>query len=703
MKKVMSSLLTAGLLATLAITASANETENPFFKEWKTPFGTAPFAEIKIENYRPAFDKAITQTRAEVAAIVDNDQAATFENTIVALDMVGPLMNKVAGVFYNLASADTNDDLKALSTEMSPILAALSDEVNLNEKLWLRIKTIWDQRDSLSLTTEQQKLLKDTYKGFARRGANLNAEDKQTLTAINKELAELTTKFGQDWLTENNAFELILDEKDLAGLPESVRASGKSAAKQKGLDDKWVYGLNRTGINPFLTYSDRRDLREKIYQAYISRGSLSTESDTRESLRRIANLRLQRANILGYPTHADYVLEVNMSKNPKQVYGLLDQVWPAAQKRAIEEVADMQKLIDAEGDSYKLQAWDWRKYSEKVRKARYDLDEEAIKQYFVLENVRDTAFQTATKLFGITFHLRDDIAVYHPDVKAFEVRKQDGSHLGILYNDYFARPSKRGGAWMNAYRGQHKDNGKNVTPIIVNVWNYSKPADGKPSLLSWDEASTFFHEFGHALHGLLSDANYPSLAGTSTPRDYVEFPSQVLENWASQPEVMRAYAKHWETGEVIPDAVIERLAKASTFNQGFATTEYLAASYLDLAWHTITEPVTVDALEFEKKVLDKLGLIEQIDPRYRSPYFSHIFSGGYSSGYYGYIWAEVLDADAFAYFEEKGIFNQEVAKRFRDEILSQGGTDDVMQLYMNFRGRKPEIEPLLKRRGFLEE
>ncbi|MBE9549810.1 MAG: M3 family metallopeptidase [Proteobacteria bacterium] len=704
MKKFITSLLAAGLLTALAASASANtECTNPFFKEWNTPYGTAPFAEIKFEYYRPAFDAAIDETRMDIAYIVDNEAAPTFENTIVALDMAGPLMNRVAGVFYNLASADTNDDLKALSTEMSPILAALQDEVNLNEKLWMRIKTVWDQRASLDLNTEQTKLLTDTYKGFARRGANLNDADKETLTGINKELAELTTKFGQDWLTENNAFELVLDETDLAGLPESVRASGKSAATQKGLDDKWVYGLNRTGINPFLTYSDRRDLREKIYTAYIKRGSNSNATDSRETLRRIANLRLQRANLLGYPTHADYVLEVNMAKNPKNVYGLLDKIWPAAQDRARQEVKDMQKLINAEGGDYKLKAWDWRKYSEQVRKARYDLDEEAIKQYFVLENVRDSAFQTASKLFGITFHERNDIEVYHPDVKVFEVRQVGGGHIGILYNDYFARPSKRGGAWMNAYRGQHREEGKNITPIIVNVWNYSKPADGKPSLLSWDEASTFFHEFGHALHGLLSEATYPSLAGTATPRDYVEFPSQVFENWASQPEVMRTYAKHWQSGEVIPDAVIERLAKASTFNEGFATTEYLAASYLDLAWHTITEPVTEDALVFEKKALDKLGLIAEIDPRYRSPYFAHIFSGGYSSGYYGYIWAQVLDADAFALFEEKGIFNPEISKRFRSEILSQGGTDDVMQLYINFRGREPEIEPLLKRRGFLDK
>ncbi len=701
MKKSISALLATGLFALSGLPVFADDAANPFFTEWNTPFGTAPFSQIKTDHYRPAFARAITATRLEIAAIVDNKAAPDFENTIVALERAGALMSKVAGVFYNISSADTNDELKAIATEMSPKMAALSDEINLNEELWLRIKNVWDQRENLTLNTEQMTLLEDTYKGFSRRGANLNDADKEKLTKINKELAELTTKFGQDWLTENNAFSLVLDEKDLAGLPESVRASGKAAAKQAGMDDKWVYGLNRTGINPFLTYSDRRDLREKIYKAYINRGSNGNEADSRETLRRTANLRLQRANLLGYPTHADYILEVNMAKNPKRVYALLDKIWPSAQSRAREEIADMQKLVSADDSSATLAAWDWRKYSEQVRKARFDLDEEAIKQYFVLENVRDATFETATKLFGITFHERKDIEVYHPDVIAFEVREADGTHIGVLYNDYYARPSKRGGAWMNSYRGQRKQAGKNITPIIVNVWNYSKPADGKPSLLSWDEASTFFHEFGHAVHGLLSEATYSSLAGTSTPRDYVEFPSQVLENWASQPEVMRSYGKHWQTGEIIPDAIIERLDKAGTFNQGFATTEYLAASYLDLAWHTITEPVTEDALVFEKKVLDKLGLIETIDPRYRSPYFSHIFSGGYSSGYYGYIWAEVLDADAFAWFEDEGIFNQEVAKRFREHILATGSTKDVMQLYIDFRGREPEIDSLLKRRGFL--
>ena len=674
-------------------------TENPFFEEYATPFGVPEFASIRIDHYRPAFARAFDEQRIEVAAITANPEAASFDNTIVALERSGPMLTKVANVFFNLNSADTSDELQEIATEISPKLAALGDEIFLNADLFDRVKTVWESRVSLSLDDEQRQLLSETNKNFVRAGANLDSDKKQRLTEINQKLASLTTKFSQNLLADENRFELVLEESDLGGLPESVRAAGKAIAEQKELGENWVYTLSRTSITPFLTYSDRRNLRQKMFQAYIARGSNGNEFDNREILREMANLRLERANLLGYASHADYILEDRMAKSVERVNGLLTRVWPAALERAKHEAQDLQEMITSEGGDFKLQAWDWWYFSEKVRKARFALDEEQLRQYFVTANVRQAVFDTASRLFGISFVEQPEVPVYNPDVKAFEVLNGDGSHLGVLYNDYYARPSKRGGAWMNEFRTQHREDGAEITPVVTNVFNFSKPAPGKPSLLSWDEVNTVFHEFGHAIHGLFSDVQYEGLAGTNTPRDFVEYPSQVMENWAAEPEVMRRYARHYETGEVIPDELIERIQNARLFNQGFATVEYLAASLLDLAWHSITEPVTETADEFEARVMQEIGAMPEIVSRYRSPYFAHIFAGGYSAGYYSYIWSEVMDADTYEAFKESGIFDQGVAGSFRDHILSKGRSRDLMEQYKKFRGREPQIGPLLERRG----
>ncbi|MEA2005829.1 MAG: M3 family metallopeptidase [Acidobacteriota bacterium] len=676
--------------------------ENPFFSDYNTPFETPPFDRIKEEHYLPAFKEGIKQQLEKIDVVVSNEEAPTFENTIDAIESSDALLTNVGNVFFNLLSANTNDELQSIAKEVSPLLSKHRDDILLNQKLFERVKAVYSQKDKLSLSAEQNKLLEKYYKDFVRGGANLNEENKERLRKINQELSLLSLQFGENVLKETNAFELVIENKeDLAGLPEAVITTAAEAAKERGHEGKWVFTLHKPSMIPFLQYSEKRDLRGKIFTAYINRGNNNNELDNKTILSRIAALRVKKANILGYKTHADFVLEENMANKPENVYRFLDQLWKPALKMAKKEAKDLQEMIYKEGKKFELQPWDWWYYAEKVKKARYDLDEEMLRPYFKLENVRKGVFTVANKLYGIQFVERTDIPKYHPDVKVFEVREADGTHIGIYYTDYFPRASKRGGAWMNSLRKQSRQGGIEMTPLICNVGNFSKPVGDKPALLSFDEVTTLFHEFGHALHGLLSNSTYKKLSGTAVPRDFVELPSQIMENWASEPEVLKMYARHYESDEIIPQELLDKLKKSSHFNQGFATVEYLAASFLDMDWHTLTEPNEVDVLEFENKSLNKIGLIPEIITRYRSTYFNHIFAGGYSAGYYSYIWAEVLDADAFEAFKETSLFDQKTALAFRKNILEAGGTEAPMTLYIRFRGAEPKVEPLLKRRGLI--
>ena len=679
---------------------------NPLLvKTFDTPFEVPPFSKIKNKHYLPAFKEAMKIQKEEIDAIVNNPEEPTFENTLVALDNSGELLDRVQNIFDNLKSADTNDSINQVAKEISPLLSKHKDDIALNEGLFKRVKAVYDKQNDLNLNTEQKMLLKRVYENFVRGGANLSGEQKERFRDINKQLSMLTLKFGENLLNENNAFELVIDKKEnLAGLPEAVVAGAKETAEAKGYEGKWVFTLQKPSLIPFLSYSEKRALREKMFKAYVNRGDNNDANDNKEIIKQIVNLRLERANMLGFKTHADYILDVNMAKTPKNVFDLMYKVWEPAIKVAKQEAADIQKMIDDEGGNFKLKPWDWWYYSEKIRKERYDLDEEALRPYFKLENVRKGMFLLANKLYGITFTELKDVPIYHKDAQVFEVKDADGSHIGIYYVDYFPRESKRGGAWMTSFTKQSHIKGKDVKPVIMNVTNFSKPTGDKPALLSFEEVQTMFHEFGHALHGLLSDCTYKTLSGTSVARDFVELPSQVMENWASEPELLQLYAKHYKTGEVIPDELIAKLQNSSHFNQGFITVEYTAAALLDMYWHTISEKQdSLDVNKFESDVAEKIGLIPEIVFRYRSTNFAHIFSGSYSAGYYGYQWAAVLDADAFQAFKETGdIFNRELATAFRKNLLSKGGTDDPMILYVKFRGKKPSPEALLKRKGFSE-
>jgi peptidyl-dipeptidase Dcp len=695
MKKIFLLLFIAGLLC-----SCLKQKENPLLSEFDTPFQVPPFDKIKEEYYLPAFKEGMEQQNMEIEAIINNPESPTFENTIEALESSGSLLRRVGNVFYVLNGSMTNDNMQKIAKEAAPLESQHEDNIRLNGKLFQRVKAVYEQKDKLDLTTEQNTLLEKYYKDFVRNGANLDEEKKAKLREINQELSVLSVKFGDNVLKENNRFEMVIDkEEDLAGLPPAVITGAAEAAKERGYEGKWVFTIHKPSMIPFLQYAEKRDLREKIFKAYINKGNHNDELDNKDILSKIAALRVERANLLGYKTHADYVLENNMAKNPENVYKFLDQLWKPALKMAKKEAQELQEMISQEGHDFKLQPWDWWYYAEKLKKAKYDLDEEMLRPYFKLENVRQGAFAVANKLYGIQFVERTDIPKYCKDAKVFEVKEADGSHIGILYTDYFPRASKRGGAWMNSFRKQSKPHGKEVYPVITNNGNFSKPTGDRPALLSSEEVTTLFHEFGHALHGLLSNCTYNRLSGTSVARDFVELPSQIMENWAFEPEVLKMYAKHYQTGDVIPQELIDKLKKTSQFNQGFATVEYLAASFLDMDWHTLTEPKELDVNKFETESLNRIGLIPEIIVRYRSPYFNHIFSGGYSSGYYSYIWAEVLDADAFQAFKETSLFDQKTAQSFRKNILEKGGTEDPMVLYKRFRGAEPTVEPLLKKRG----
>lgn len=677
--------------------------DNPFFKPYDTPYGIPPFDKISNNDYMPAFKAGMEQQNKEIAAIVNNPEPATFANTIEAMEWSGSLLNKVANVFFNLTGSNTNPEMQKLQQKIGPMLSKHSDNIALNPKLFERVKAVYNQKEKLNLSTDQKKLLKDSYRSFVRGGANLNEKDQNTLRQINEKLSKLSIQFSENVLAETNDYEMVVDDKaELAGLPDDIIAAAAATAKKKGHEGKWVFTTQRVSKTPFLTYSTNRALKKKLFHAYTHRGDNGNKHDNNNIVSEISSLRYQKAQLLGYNTYADYILEKQNARNAKNVYALMDKVWKPTLAKAIEERDDIQKMANDEGGNFKVEASDWRYYSNKIRKQRYDFDESVTRPYFSLDNTLKGAFFVAYKLYGITFKERTDLPKYHKDVRTFEVYQGD-KVIGIYLTDHFVRASKRGGAWMNSFRKQYRHNGKNVLPIIVNVLNFPRPSGDEPALLTFDQASTLFHEFGHALHGLLSDGHYISQTGTSVPRDYVEFPSQFMEYWFSQPVVLKEFAKHYKTGEVIPDELLAKIKRASKFNQGFLTGEYMAAAYLDMAWNTLTTADLQEPHEFEKKAMEKIGLIPEILPRYRSTYFSHIFSGGYAAGYYSYIWTDVLAADAFEAFKENGLFNPETAKKFRKYIVSAGGTDDTMTLYRKFRGKDPEITPLLKSRGLIQE
>lgn len=678
------------------------DSSNPFASEFSDPRGLPPFDLIKTEHYRPAFLAGIEQHTAEIEAIANHSDAPTFENTVVALDESGRLLSRVASVFFAMTSAHTDTLLQAIEMEMSPVLTEHKDNIYLNEKLFARIKAVCDDPASQNLTTEQKRLLEKYYKDFVRSGIALKASEKERLREINKELGLLNVAFGENLLAETNNFQLVIDKKeDLSGLPQSVIDVASEMAKTKGLDGKWVFTLSKPSWEPFLKYADNRDLREKLYKAMYNRCNNGNSHDNKEIIQKIVNLRLERANLLGYKTHANYRLEETMAKTPENALRLLSDIWKHALPQAEKERDELQKLIDGEGGKFKLQSWDWWYYAEKLRQAKYALNEEELRPYFVLENVRNGAFEAASKLYGISFKEVSSAPVYQKDVKVFEVSDSDGSYIGVIYLDYFPRPEKRNGAWMGNFAEQAVYKEKFMHPVVYNVGNFALPTSDAPSLLNLDQVKTLFHEFGHALHGLLSRCNYASISGTNVYRDFVELPSQINEHWALHPEVLKMYAKHYRTGAVMPDLLMKKIKETATFNQGFMTTELVAAAILDMKWHTIESPLTVDVMTFENNVLSETGLIPEIIVRYKSPYFSHIFDGGYSAGYYSYLWSEVLDADAFQAFEEKGIFDAETAKSFRENILSKGASDDPMTLYRRFRGADPNPDYLLKNRGFI--
>lgn len=677
---------------------------NPLLSNYQTPYQAPPFELIENSHYKPAILEAIKINQKEIEAITGNKEKPTFENTIVALENSGALLNRITTTFSNLNSANTNDALQATAKELAPELSKNSDNIFLNEKLFARIKAVWDNQKDLKLNAEQAKLLEKKYKAFVRSGANLTSQQKDRLRKINEELSVLSLKFGENVLAETNAYQLVVDNKsDLAGLPEEVIQAAADEAKENNKEGKWIFTLHNASVMPFLQYADNRNLRKEIWTAYQKRGLNGNANDNQGEVLEMANLRAEKAKLLGYKNHAAYVLEERMAKTPEAVYKLMDQLWEPALEKAKTEEADIKKMMAADGIKDNVQPYDWRYYTEKIRQQRYSLDEQELKPYFSLENVREGIFTVTKNLYGLQYRELKDVPKYHPDVTVWEVTDKDNRHVGILYMDFFPRASKKGGAWMTSYQKQKTVDGKRIAPIISIVCNFSKPTAGNPALLTFDETTTFFHEFGHALHGLLSNVTYESLAGTSVPTDFVELPSQVMENWAAEPEVLKLYAKHYKTGEVIPDALIKKLQESATFDQGFATVEYLAAAYLDLNYHTAEKPLTQNVAEFEEAAMKKIGLISSIIPRYRSTYYSHIFSGGYSAGYYSYIWSGVLDTDAFEAFKTTSLFDQKNAQSLRTNILEKGGTLDAMQMYKNFRGAEPSIEPLLRKRGLNKE
>lgn len=678
------------------------EINNPLLMKFTTQFEVPPFAEIKLEHYIPAYDEAIKIQNNNINSIINNTEEPNFINTIEAYEKSGKLLGVIDNIFNNIKSADTNDEMQKIANEMSPKLSAHYDNIKLNEKLFAKIKAVYGKKDALNLNEEQKVLLNEIYKSFERGGANLPSDKKERLKEINQKLSKLTLKFGENLLAENNNFKLIIDKKDdLSGLPQDVIDVAAEKAKKDGQEGKWIFTLHKPCLIPFIQYSDKRELRKEMFNAYANMCNNNDEFDNKKLINEIVNLRLEKAQIFGFKNYAEYVLDNKMAKTPENVYNLLNKVWEPALIAAKNDAKEFQKMIDKEKGGFKLEPWDWFYYAEKLRKQKFDLNDEELKPYFELENSIAGLFTVVNKLYGLKITELKNFPIYNPDVRAYEVKDADDSHLAVIYMDFYSRPSKSSGAWMTEFRGEYKENGVRKAPVISTCFNFSKPVGDSPALLNFDELTTLYHEFGHALHGLLANTTYLYLSGTSVKRDFVELPSQFLENWATDRETLKMFAKHYKTGEAIPDALIDKIEKSSHFNQGFAAVEYLAASYLDMSWHTITEKREFDVNDFENKAMDKINLIKEIIPRYRSPYFSHVFRGGYAVGYYSYIWAEVLDADAFEAFKENGLFDQKTAKSFRENILEKGATEDPMTLYEKFRGAEPSIDPLLKRKGFM--
>ena len=671
---------------------------NPFLTDYDTPYQIPPFEKIKFSHYEPAFQEGMKQHLSEVEQIASNQENPTFENTIAELERAGKTLDKVSSVFFNLLGSNTSDEMDALAMTISPALSSHSDSILLNKDLFARIKTLYNQKDSLGLSTEQERLLNETYKGFVRSGANLSDSEMKRLVDINSSLSTLSVKFDQNVLKETNGFSLVIDNEDeLDGLPGEEIRQASLLAESEGHKGKWVFKPTRVSMYPFLTYSTQRELREELYNSYTQRGDNDNEFDNKSLIVEMLELRKEKANLMGFKSHADYVLDDTMAKKTSRVDDLLQQIWKPGIARAKSEADEMQSLIKQEGGNFELAAWDWWHYAEKIRQAKYDFSEEEVKPYFSEDRVLQGAFDVASKLFDITFVERNDLPKYRDNIRSFEVLNEKNEIIGIFYTDFTLRPNKGGGAWMNTFRSQSKFDGKQI-PIVVNVCNFPPENEDGVSLLSFEQVETLFHEFGHGLHGLLSDANYPSLSGTAVTRDYVEFPSQMMENWAREPEVIKTFALHYQTDEPIPDSLLNKISEAGTFNEGFETSEYVAAAHLDMAYHTSTEDIK-DIDKFEDETLGKLGLIPQIESRYRSTYFGHIFAGGYSSGYYSYLWTEVLEADAFEPFREKGLFDKETASKLKEYVYASGNTEDLMTQYVNYRGSEPEIEPLLRKRG----
>jgi peptidyl-dipeptidase Dcp len=699
MKKIYGFLI-LNLMLSIACENKQEMSTNPFFSEYQTPFKVPPFEQIDTTHYIPAFEKGIAEQQAEIDVIVNNAAAPTFENTILAMDKSGELLEKVSVVFFSLNSAETNPAMQKISRTVTPMMTKHRDNISLNEALFERIKTVYDARESSGLDDQQIRVVEKYYDDFVRNGANLSDEDKEKLRELNQQISANQIEFRENLLAETNEnFKLIIDDKkDLSGLPEDVIAAAAEAATNAGLEGRWVFTLQKPSMIPFLQYADNRDLREKLYRGYFMRGNNNDEFDNKKAIYNILKLRAERAGLLGYDNHADYVISNNMAETPEKVYEFLYGIMQPALEMAEMDREEMQKIIDREGGDFNMDVWDWWYYSEKLKKEKYDLDESELKPYFVLNNVRDGMFFVANKLYGLTFTELEDVPVYHEEVQVFEVKNKDGEHQAVVYMDFHPRPGKRVGAWCGRYRQQTYKDGEKIYPVVTMVMNFTRPVGDTPALLTWDEVNTMFHEFGHALHGFFTDGKYERTAGRVT-RDMVELPSQIMENWTSQPEVLEIYAKHYQTGEVIPQNLVEKLQNSMKFNEAFNTVEYIAASVLDLDWHTIGGGTELDILTFEDQSMNNINLIKEILPRYRTTYFNHIV-GGYAAGYYVYLWAEVLDSDAFQYFVDSGdIFNQEIAESFRKNILEQGGSEEGMVQYMKFRGQEPSIDPLLVKRG----
>lgn len=689
-------------IITLLFTYNMTQASNPFLSKYRTPYGTAPFDQIKTEHYEPAFEAGIRQHQQEIDAIVNQRSIPTFENTIEALDRSGDLLTRVSSVFFALLSAESNDEMMEISQRISPKLSEHSNNINLNEGLFQRVKAVYDNREKMNLTPEQTMLLTETYNGFVRSGANLSGADKERYRQLSSELSQLTLTFGQNVLKETNRFSMLLtDETALEGLPQGIIEAAAELAREEGKEG-WLFNLSYPSYVPFMKYSSRRDLREKMYRAYNSRCT-GGEYNNLDIMKRIAEVRLEIARLMGKNTYAEYALERRMAQNSQNVYNLLNQLLEAYTPTALQEVKEVQGFaIGKEGKNITLMPWDWSYYADKLKDAKYDLNDEMLKPYFELENVKKGIFGLATDLYGITFQKNETIPVYHPEVEAFEVKDADGRMLAILYTDFHPRSGKRSGAWMTEFKGQwREENGEDSRPHITIVMNFSRPSGNQPALLTYDEVETFIHEFGHALHGMFANTTYPSLSGTNVYRDFVELPSQIMENWLSEKAFLDRFAVHYQSGEKIPEALVQKIRDAGNFNVGYACLRQLSFGLLDMAWHTITAPIDTDVTTFEQKATASTQILPAVEGAVTGAQFSHIFSGGYAAGYYSYKWAEVLDADAFALFKERGIFDQETAVSFRKNILEKGGTEPPMELYKRFRGSEPSIEALMKRDGIL--